>query len=117
MKQHSSIGSHILQGSEASVIQLAEQIALTHHERWDGNGYPSGLRQNEIPMAGRIVAVADAFDALCSKRPYRDAHRYPFEQVFAIILEGSGTQFDPSVVDALITAHDEILAIHAKAHP
>jgi putative two-component system response regulator len=116
MKQHSLIGAQILKGSEAAVIQLAEQIALTHHERWDGNGYPGGLRQNEIPLAGRIVAVADVFDALCSKRPYRDAYMYPFEQVFSVIQAGRGTQFDPAVVDALLAVQDDILTIHSKAH-
>ncbi|MEI6564027.1 MAG: HD domain-containing phosphohydrolase [bacterium] len=115
MRQHTLIGAQILKGSEIEVIRMAESIALTHHERWDGSGYPNGLHGEAIPLAGRIVAVADVLDALCSKRPYRDAAIYPIEKVYAIIQDGSGTQFDPVVVDALMATQNEILAIK-KSH-
>lgn len=113
MKQHSAIGAQILRGSDSEIIKLAETIALTHHERWDGQGYPGGLRSHDIPLAGRIVAVADVFDALCSKRPYREAPVYPVEKVFEMIQEGSGTQFDPAIVEAVMAIREEILAIKA----
>lgn len=110
MKQHAIIGGKILEGSDAEFIQLAEVIALTHHEKWDGSGYPRGLKGTEIPLAGRITAIADVFDALTSKRPYR---REPFslEKTFAFIEEGQGSHFDPEVVEAFFAIKDEILAI------
>lgn len=110
MKQHTIIGGRILEGSDAEFIQLAEVIALTHHEKWDGSGYPKGLKGSEIPLAGRIVAIADVFDALTSKRPYR---RQPFSlgKTFGIIREGRGSHFDPEVVDAFFAIKDEILSI------
>jgi putative two-component system response regulator len=111
MKQHTLIGAQILKESEIEVIRMAESIALTHHERWDGKGYPQGLQGEAIPLAGRIVAVADVLDALCSKRPYREAPIYPMEKVYAMIQEGRGTQFDPLVVDALMAIRNEIQAI------
>ncbi len=73
MKRHTNIGAEILSGSDAESIRMGEAIAISHHERWDGNGYPYGLKGNEIPIAGRITAVADAFDALTYKRPYKEA--------------------------------------------
>jgi putative two-component system response regulator len=110
MKQHTIIGARILEGSDAEFIKLAEVIALTHHEKWDGSGYPNGVKGSKIPLVGRIVAVADAFDALTSKRPYR---REPFsvEKSFDIIREGRGSHFAPGVVDAFFTVRDEILSI------
>ncbi len=110
MKQHTIIGGKILEGSEAGFIELAEVIALTHHEKWDGSGYPEELKGSEIPLAGRIVALADVFDALTSKRPYR---RLPFsvEESFDIIKEGQGSHFDPEVMDAFFAVTDEILSI------
>ncbi len=112
MKQHSILGVQILEGSDAESIKLAEAIALTHHEKWDGSGYPRGLKGSEIHLAGRITAIADVFDALTSKRPYKAA--FPIEKAFIIIKEGRGSHFDPQVVDAFFTVEDEILSIKGK---
>jgi putative two-component system response regulator len=79
---------------------------MTHHEKWDGSGYPMGLAGDSIPMAGRITAVADVFDALSNKRPYKPA--YPIEQCFEILKEGRGTHFDPRVLDAFLACREEI---------
>ena len=112
MKEHTTIGAAILRGSDAEFIRLAELVALTHHEKWDGSGYPKGLRGAEIPLAGRIVAIADVFDALTSKRPYKDA--YSIEESFKIIRESSGAHFDPDVVDAFVDSECEIITIRRK---
>ncbi|MFH1639956.1 MAG: HD domain-containing phosphohydrolase [Chloroflexota bacterium] len=109
MKGHTIIGAEILRGSDAEFVRLAEIIALTHHEKWDGSGYPRGLRDSEIPLVGRIVAIADVFDAMTSKRPY--AKSYSVEEALHIIRESSGTHFDPDVVDAFFAVEHEILAI------
>jgi putative two-component system response regulator len=109
MKKHSVIGAEILRGSDAEFIQVAEIIALTHHEKWDGSGYPQGLKGSEIPLAGRIAAIADTFDALTSTRPYRKA--LPVEESLEIIKQSRGSHFDPDVVDAFLAITDEILAI------
>ncbi len=98
MKTHAAIGAEILSGSDSRLLQLAEEIARTHHEHWDGNGYPAGLQGEEIPMAGRIVALADVFDALTQTRPYKDA--WPIDDASAEINRLSGTQLDPLVVAA-----------------
>jgi putative two-component system response regulator len=99
MRQHTILGARILAGSDGEVLRLAEQIALTHHEHWDGNGYPAGLTGEEIPFAGRIVAVADAFDAMTHERPYGPA--VTIEVALTEISRCSGSQFDPLVVAAL----------------
>ncbi len=112
MKQHTIIGAQILEGSDAEFIKLAEVIALTHHEKWDGSGYPKGLKGSEIPLAGRITAIADVFDALTSKRPYREP--FPLKKSFAIIKKSRGSHFDPEVVDAFLAAEDEMLSIKEK---
>ncbi len=109
MKQHTIIGAKILRGSDAEFIQLGESIAHYHHEKWDGSGYPNHLKGIEIPIACRIVAIADVFDALTSKRPYKEP--FPLEKSLAIIREGRGNHFDPDVVDAFFAIQDEILAI------
>lgn len=109
MKQHTTFGGRILEGSENEFIRLGETIARTHHEKWDGSGYPSGLKGHDIPMEGRIVAIADVFDALTSRRPYKEP--FSIEKSFAIIREGRGTQFDPDVVDAFFDSKEEILTI------
>jgi len=96
IKTHTAIGARILSGSSHLLLQMAEQIALTHHERWDGGGYPAGLSGEEIPLAGRIVAVADVFDALTHERPYKEA--WPVEKAVDEILGQAGGQFDPGVV-------------------
>jgi len=109
MKQHTIIGGRILSGSDAEFIKLAEIIALTHREKWDGSGYPKRLKGSEIPLAGRITAIADVFDALISKRPYKGP--FPLEKVFDIIKEGRGSHFDPDFVDAFFDIKNEIVLI------
>ena len=109
MRRHSYMGKKILEGSDSPVIQLAEEIAFTHHEKWDGSGYPRGLSGNDIPRSGRIVAIADVFDALTSKRPYKNP--FSLDKSFAILREGRGRHFDPDVVDAFFAAEDRILEI------
>lgn len=112
MKQHTIMGGEILRGSDAEFIRLAEVVALTHHEKWDGSGYPKGLKGTEIPLAGRITAIADVFDALTSKRPYKEP--FTLERSFDIIREGRGAHFDPEVVDAFFAVEAEILSIKEK---
>lgn len=96
MRKHSEIGSDILGNSKSYLLQLAEIISLTHHERWDGRGYPKGLKGEQIPLAGRIVCICDVFDALITKRVYKDA--WSFEDAMAEIRSCSGSQFDPRLV-------------------
>jgi len=98
MEKHAEVGRELLGGSGSELLELAATIAWTHHERWDGSGYPRQLKGEEIPLEGRIVAVADVFDALSSDRPYRP--RFSAEEARTWILEGSDNAFDPSVVDA-----------------
>lgn len=112
MKQHAINGGQILEGSEAGFITLGEVIALTHHEKWDGSGYPKGLKSKEIPLVGRIVAIGDVFDALTSKRPYKEP--FSLEKSYSIIRESRGNHFDPEVVDAFFAVEDEILSIKEK---
>jgi putative two-component system response regulator len=100
MKTHTTIGAKVLSGSRSRMLQMAEVIALAHHERWDGLGYPRGLKGDEIPLAARVVSLADVVDALASDRPYRDA--WPKERIAAEIARQSGRQFDPGVVEAYI---------------
>ena len=100
IKSHPEIGASILSGGKFPLLRMAEEIALTHHERWDGKGYPRGLAGEAIPLSGRIVALADAFDAIISKRPYKRA--VPIEEAIGAISSGAGTQFDPRVVDAFL---------------
>jgi putative two-component system response regulator len=100
MKQHTRIGAEILGQNRSKLMRLSEEIALTHHEHWDGSGYPAGLAGESIPISGRIVAVADVFDALTHKRPYKEA--WPPEDALAEMQRLSGSYFDPSVVEALV---------------
>jgi putative two-component system response regulator len=109
MKSHTELGGLILEGSKNPFIQLATTIAVTHHEKWDGTGYPKGLKGNDIPIEGRITAIADVFDALTTRRPYKEA--FSVEKAFAIIRESSGSHFDPEVVDAFFSVQNEILSI------
>jgi len=101
VKRHTTIGAEILSGSQSPLLRLAERIALTHHERWDGRGYPCRLSGEEIPLVGRIAAIADVFDALTHERPYKRA--WPVAQAAAEILSQKGRQFDPRLVDAFAT--------------
>lgn len=112
MKQHTIMGGRILEESAAGFIKLGEIVALTHHEKWDGSGYPKGLKGNKIPLVGRIVAIADVFDALTSKRPYKEA--FSLEKSYEIIKDGRGTHFDPHVVDAFFASREKLLAIKEK---
>jgi putative two-component system response regulator len=100
IKTHTQVGARILSGSSHPLLQLAEQIALTHHEHWDGTGYTPGLRGDAIPLVSRIVAVADVFDALTHARPYKPA--WPVGEAVAEIERQSGQQFDPRVVEAFV---------------
>jgi len=100
MEGHAEAGRLMLCGSGSELLELAATVAWTHHERWDGSGYPRGLRGDEIPLAGRIVAVADVFDALTSDRPYRTA--LDMGRAAVQIASGAGTLFDPAVVDAFL---------------
>ena len=106
------IGAHILEGAKEGYEKLGEVIALTHHEKWDGTGYPRGLKGKETPLAGRITAIADVFDALTSKRPYKEA--FSLEKSFDIIRKGKGNHFDPDVVEAFFAIEPELLAIKEK---
>lgn len=109
MKQHTTRGAAILAGSDSELLKVAEQVAVSHHEKWDGSGYPGGLKGDAIPQAGRITAVADVFDALISRRPYKEP--FALGAAFGILKENRGTHFDPRVLDAFFASEDEILAI------
>ena len=98
MKCHARIGAELLEGGRSPVLRLASEIALSHHERWNGGGYPSGLAGEAIPLSGRIVAVADVFDALSHARPYKGA--WPLDQALYEVCDREGPQFDPAVVKA-----------------
>ncbi len=116
MRNHTVIGYEILQNSPSKYLQMGGEIALAHHERYDGLGYPYGLKGNEIPLSARIVAVADVLDALTSIRPYKDA--WPMEQAFEYLLNESGKHFDPDLVTTMIsirTTIEKICDEHASA--
>jgi putative nucleotidyltransferase with HDIG domain len=101
MKSHTLLGAEILSDGRTRVMRLAEEIARSHHERWDGNGYPYGIAAASIPLSGRVVATCDAFDAMLSQRVYKAA--MPLPEAMAEIHRGSGAQFDPRVAHALVT--------------
>jgi HD-GYP domain-containing protein (c-di-GMP phosphodiesterase class II) len=108
MQKHTIIGKNLLEGSESKLIQLSESIAYTHHEKYNGTGYPRSLKGENIPIEGRIVAIADTYDALTSKRPYKEA--WSNEQAFAYIEEKSGTSFDPELVKHFLNLKEKIVA-------
>ncbi|HEX3656532.1 MAG TPA: HD domain-containing phosphohydrolase [Pirellulales bacterium] len=112
LRQHADLGASLLNISSSPIISLAARIAQTHHERWDGTGYPLGLAGNDIPLEGRITAVADVFDALSSARPYKPP--IPREKCFAILTEGRGTHFDPTVLDAFFACSAEIIQVQLE---
>ena len=91
------------------MLMMASRIAQTHHERWDGTGYPLGLAGEDIPIEGRITAVADVYDALSSKRPYKDP--FPREKCFKILQEGRGNHFDPKILDAFFARASDIVEV------
>lgn len=109
MQTHTTIGASILAGSRCELIQLAADIAIGHHERWDGKGYPNKLKGAEIPIAARIVAVADVFDALATARPYKVAMPLPVARQH--LENGRGQHFDPTCVDVFLARWDEVVAI------
>ncbi len=112
MRKHTTIGHAILSKSDAPVFQLAADVALRHHEKWDGSGYPDGLVGEAIPESARIVALADVFDALTMRRPYKEP--WPIERVMATIQEGSGKHFEPRLVEAFTAILPRILEIKAS---
>ena len=109
MKTHTTIGARILSKSRSDIIRCAQQIAVSHHEWWDGSGYPQGLSGMRIPMTGRIVAIADTFDALTSRRPYKDP--YPLEPALEMMVKERETHFDPDIFDLFMGNIDEILTL------
>jgi len=112
MKTHAALGFELLKGSESSVLQAAASIAISHHERYDGSGYPHGTSGEAIPVFGRIVAVADVFDALASERPYK--RPWTIDRAAAYVRDGSGRHFDPRCVEALFADWDEVIEIHGR---
>jgi response regulator RpfG family c-di-GMP phosphodiesterase len=106
MKQHTVIGAGVLAGSGSHIVQMAEEIARTHHERWDGSGYPEGLRGEDIPLVGRICAVCDVYDALTSSRPYKPS--WSVDDALAEIESQAGQQFDPWLVERFLTLGPEL---------
>lgn len=109
MKKHTTLGADIFKGTASPLLKVARIISLTHHERYDGTGYPQGLKGKQIPLFGRIVALVDVFDALTTKRPYKDA--YAFDDALCIIEDQSGKQFDPDIVSAFLRKKGRIRQI------
>lgn len=109
MKTHATIGGKLLDGDDSTLMRMAREIALSHHEKWDGSGYPNGLAGEDIPMSGRIAALADVFDALTSQRPYKKA--WPVEDAVQLIKDNSGKHFDPQLVEVFLQKLPEIQAI------
>ena len=112
MRGHTTGGAKILSGSRSAVLQLGETVARTHHERWDGSGYPAGLEGEDIPLEGRICAIVDFFDALTSHRPYRGV--VPTRRVLRLMRDQSGTHFDPDLLDAFMDNSEDFarMALH-----
>lgn len=120
MRTHPELGHRSLMRAEHlagvrddEVLTLAREIIYTHHERWDGTGYPRGLRGEDIPRSGRVVALVDVYDALVSDRPYRKAMRH--EKAVELISQGRGTHFDPDVVDAFLECHEDMHRLYSGA--
>jgi putative two-component system response regulator len=112
MKLHTVIGETILAHSASPILQAGARIAIAHHEKFDGSGYPRALKGNDIPLYGRIVAVADVFDALTSERPYKKA--WDLDRATSLILESRGGHFDPQCVDAFFDVFDDVLGVKAR---
>ena len=112
MKMHAVFGYELLKGSSSKVLQAGAEIALGHHEKFDGTGYPAGMRGADIPLFSRIVAVADVFDALTSERPYKEA--WTLEAAVDFLLAGSGTHFDPQCVQAFLDAWEDVMEIRNR---
>jgi len=112
MKQHAIFGYELLRGSSSKVLQAGAEIARGHHEKFDGSGYPAGIKGNDIPLFSRIVAVADVFDALTSERPYKKA--WDIEAAVDFLKAGAGTHFDPDCVNAFLEAWDDVMVIRER---
>jgi len=112
LNRHTEVGAQILKVGNSPILEMATRVALTHHEWWDGNGYPIGLQGEDIPIEGRITAVADAFDALSSQRCYKEP--YPLEKCFSTIEEESGTHFDPKIVEAFMKRRIDVIAVQIE---
>ena len=112
MQLHTLIGARILAGSTSPLLQAGEAIALSHHEKWDGSGYPNRLAGEAIPLFARICAIADVFDALTTARPYKPA--FSNEKSFGILREGRGTHFDPALLDLFLRHTEQIEAIQRE---
>jgi cyclic di-GMP phosphodiesterase len=114
MKKHPALGASLLKGTPSPLLETAGKIALTHHERWDGSGYPQGLKGDAIPLSGRIVMIADQYDALRSPRPYKPA--FTHDRTYDIILNGDGRtlpqHFDPQLLDVFRDIHRELASIY-----
>ena len=109
MEEHAERGYRILESSTSELVQLAAEIAWTHHEKWDGTGYPRRLKAEDIPLSGRIVAVADVFDALVSNRPYKKA--WTPEEAREHLIASAGSHFDPACIEAFLSRWDAALGI------
>ena len=112
IKTHTHIGHSIFQGSKRDILKTAAIIALSHHERWDGKGYPGGLKGEDIPLAGRLVSLADIFDALGCRRVYKEA--WPFDKVCTFISKEKGRIFDPTLVELFMASKDIVRAIQSR---
>lgn len=112
MKNHAKLGHELLKGSGSEILRAGAAIAISHHEKFDGSGYPHGLAGTKIPLFGRIVAVADVFDALTSERPYKKA--WPLEDACKFLEDGRGLHFDPMCVEAFLAGWDDVLAIRQR---
>jgi len=112
MKKHAEMGADIIGDHDARIMVLARTIALTHHEKWDGTGYPKGLKGTDIPIEGRITGLCDVFDALTSSRPYKEG--WPVDKAIAYINENAGAHFDPELVEHFNAAFGDILEIRKK---
>ncbi len=112
MQRHAEFGYELLKDSGSEIMQAGAEIALTHHEKYDGSGYPRGLRGNAIPLFGRIVAVADVFDALTSERPYKKA--WPLDEALRFLEQGRGRHFDPLCVEAFLAGWEEVLEVRHR---
>jgi response regulator RpfG family c-di-GMP phosphodiesterase len=117
IKKHTQYGKAVIDAAQAkladtSFLKLAGEMAFSHHEHWDGKGYPTGLKGEEIPLSGRIMAIADVYDALISGRSYKGG--LPHEEAVEIMMAGRGTQFDPQLIDAFVEIHDEFRTIAEK---
>lgn len=112
LKTHAKLGGQLLDVRTEPIMRMASRIALTHHEHWDGNGYPLGLAGEDIPIEGRITAVADVYDALSSARPYKKP--FPREKCFQMLEDKRGTQFDPRVLDAFFARSEDVIDIQVR---